>query len=101
MSVGVEVLQVVDRAEAEAEDDLAEAIALLLRLFLDVVEAVTVDPLGHEPPPAREARDDIRHVDERMAAIRAREGPLALCLELVVELLEHALLQLLGRRARI
>ena len=31
VGVGVEVLQVVDRAEAEAEDDLAEAVALGLR----------------------------------------------------------------------
>ena len=31
VGVGVEVLQVVDRAEAAAEDDLAEAAALLVR----------------------------------------------------------------------
>ena len=37
--VGVEVLQVVDRAEAEAKDDLAEAAALLLVELLDLLEA--------------------------------------------------------------
>ena len=38
MRVGVEVLQVVDRAEAEAKDDLAEAAALLGVELLDLVE---------------------------------------------------------------
>ena len=38
VGVGVEVLQVVDRAEAEAEDDLAEAVALGLRQGLDLLE---------------------------------------------------------------
>ena len=42
VGVGVEVLQVVDRAEAAAEDDLAEAAALLVRQLLDLLEA---DPL--------------------------------------------------------
>ena len=37
--VGVEVLQVVDRAEAEAEDDLAEAAALLVAELLHLLEA--------------------------------------------------------------
>ena len=31
VGVGVEVLELVDRAEVEAEDDLAEAVALVLR----------------------------------------------------------------------
>ena len=46
VGVGVEVLQVVDRAEAAAEDDLAEAAALLVRQLLDLLEA-------HAPRPAR------------------------------------------------
>ena len=36
----------------------------------------------------------LRHVDERVAVVRAREGPLVLGLVLVVELLQHPLAEL-------
>ena len=98
VGVGVEVLQVVDRAEAEAEHDLAEAVALGLRQLAHLVEAGAVHPLAHEHALGRQPRDHVRHVDERMAAVAAREGALVLRLELVVELLHHALLQLRGGR---
>ena len=48
VGVGVEVLQMVDRAEAAAEDDLAEAAALLVRELLDLLEAEALDELGDQ-----------------------------------------------------
>ena len=48
MGVGVEVLQVVDRAVVEAVDDLADAVALFLRQIARGLEALAVHPLGHE-----------------------------------------------------
>ena len=48
MGVRVEVAQVVDRAKAEAEDDLAEAVALDLRQLADLLEPNAVDPLGDQ-----------------------------------------------------
>ena len=48
MGVGVEVLQVVDRAEAEAEHDLPEAVALGLGQLADLLEAHAVHPLAHQ-----------------------------------------------------
>ena len=101
MGVGVEVLEVVDRAEAEAEHDLAEAVALLLRQLAHLVEAGAVHPLAHQHALGGQARDHVRHVDERVAPVAARERALRLRLELVVELLHHPLLQLLGRGLRV
>ena len=98
VGVGVEVLEVEDRAEAEAEDDLAEAVALRLRQLLDLLEAGAVDPLAHEHALGRQPGDHVGHVDERVAAVAARERALVLRLELVVELLHHALLELGGGR---
>ena len=71
MRIGVEVLQVIDRAEAEAKDDLAETAALVVTELLDLVELRTLDELGHQHPPAREPRDHVGHVDERMTAVAA------------------------------
>ena len=101
MGVGVELLQVVDRAEAAAEDDLAEAAALLVWQFFDRVEADPLDELGDEDAPARDPGDDFRHVDEGMVAVGAGEDPLVLRLVLVVELLHHPLADLLGDRLRV
>ena len=101
MGVGVEVLEVVDRAEAEAEHDLAEAVALGLRQLAHLVEAGAVHPLAHEHALGGQPRDHVRHVDERVAPVAARERALRLRLELVVELLHHALLQLRGRGLRV
>ena len=98
VGVGVEVLQVVDRAEAAAEDDLAEAAALLVRQLLDLLEVEPLDQLGDQHPAAREPRDHVRHVDEGVVAVGAREAALVLRLVLVVELLHHPLAQLLGDR---
>ena len=97
MGVGVEVLQVKDRPEAEPEHDLGEAVALGLRSLLDLVEAHAVDPLGDQHAPTGEPGDHVGHVDERVTAVPAREGALVLGLVLVVQLLEHPLLELGGR----
>ena len=96
--VGVEVLQLVDRAEVEAEHDLGEAVALLGVQLLHVLESDALDVLGDEHPAAREPRDDVGHADERMAAVGPREAALVLGLVLVVELLQHALAQLVRDR---
>ena len=99
--IGIEVLQVVDRAEAEAKHDLPEAAALLGVELLDLVELQAVDELGHQHPPAREPGDHVGDVDERVLAVGAREAALVLGLVLVVELLHHPLAKLLGDRLRV
>ena len=43
VGIGVEMLQVVDRAEAAAEDDLAKTAALLVRELLDLLEVEPFD----------------------------------------------------------
>ena len=98
MGVGVEVLQVEHRAEAAAEDDLAEAAALLVGELLDLLEADSLDQLGDQDPAPREAGHDFGHVDEGVLAVGAGEGALVLGLVLVVELLHHPLADLLGDR---
>ncbi len=98
MGIGVEVLQVVDRPEAEPKDDLAEAVTLLLGKPLDLLEPDAVDVLGDQHPAARQPRQHVGDVDERVAAVGAGEGALALRLVLVVELLHHPQPQLLGDR---
>ena len=55
--VGVEVLELEDRAEVEAEDDLAEAVALLLVELLHLLEAGALDVLGDQHAVARQPRD--------------------------------------------
>ena len=60
VGVGVEVLQVVDRAEAEAEDDLAEAVALRLRQRAHLLEAGAVHPLAHQHALGGQPRDHVR-----------------------------------------
>ena len=64
MDVGVEVLQVVDRAEAEAEDDLAVDVALVLGQALHRLESLPLDVIAHQHPPAGETRVDLGDVDE-------------------------------------
>ncbi len=98
VGVGVEVLEVEHRAEAAAEDDLAEAAALLVRQLLDLLEAHALDQLGDQDPPPREPGHHFRHVDEGVFAVGAGEGALVLGLVLVVELLHHPLADLLGDR---
>ena len=98
MGVGVEVLQVVDRAEAAAVDDLAEAAALLVGELLDLLEADPLDQLGDQHAPAREPGDHFRHVDEGVLEVGAGEAALVLGLVLVVELLHHPLAELGGDR---
>ena len=48
VGVRVEVLEVVDRAEAEAVDDLPEAVALGLGQGAHLLEAGAVHPLAHQ-----------------------------------------------------
>ncbi len=96
MGVGVEVLEVVDRAEAETEDDLAEDVALVLVELLDLVEASPLHVVRDQNAAAREPRVDPRDEDEGVPVVSAGEGALVLRLELVVELLQNPLAQLRG-----
>jgi hypothetical protein len=98
VGIRVEVLQLVDRAEVEAEDDLAEAVAPLLVEALHLLEAHALDVLGDQHAVAGEPRDHVGHVNERVAAVGARKGTLILRLVLVVELLEDSLSQLFSDR---
>ena len=52
MGVAGELVVAVQAAEVEAEQDLAEAVALLLRIALDVLEPDALDVLAR-PSPAR------------------------------------------------
>ena len=87
-----------EQREVEAEDDLAEAVALGLVELLDVAEAAAGEQVGDEHAAAREPGVDARDVGERVAAEGALDGAVVLGLELVVELLGDPLAQL-ARRA--
>ena len=56
MRVAGEVAVAVERAEEEAEDDLAEAVARRAVELLHLLEADAVDPLAHEHVLASTAR---------------------------------------------
>ena len=96
--VARELVVAVHAAEVEAEQDLADAVALRLRVALDLLEADALDELGDEHALARERRDHVGHEDERVAAVDPRERALVLGLELVVELLLDPVPDLLADR---
>ncbi len=98
MGVAGELAVAIQAAEEEAEDDLANAVALGLGAFLELLEADALDELADEHPLARERADDLGDDDERVAGEDAGERALVLGLELVVELLDDPLLDLLGDR---
>ena len=98
MRVAGELVVAVEAAEEEAEDDLAEPVAVRLRIALELLEARALDELADDHALARQARDDVRHDDERVAAEDARERALVLRLQLVVELLVDPQADLLGDR---
>src|SRR4051794_31060828 len=98
MRVRREVARPVEGAEEEPEDDLSEAVALVARERLHLVESDSLDVLADEHALAGQARDDIRHEDEGMAAPGTREAPVRLRFELVVELLREALANLGSHR---
>src|SRR6185437_659892 len=89
--VAGELAVAIQAAEEEAEDDLADAIALGLRASLQLLEADAVHELADEHALARERGDDAGHVDERVAIEDAGQRTLVLGLQLVVELLDDAL----------
>ena len=94
MRVAGELAVAVEAAEEEAEDDLADAVALGLRAALELLEADAADELADEHALARERADDVGHDDERVPAEDPRERALVLRLELVVELLVDPLADL-------
>ena len=94
VGVAGELPVAVHAAEIEAEEDLADAVTLRLRVALELLEADAVHELAHQHALARELGDDMRHEDERVAFEDARERALVLRLELVVELLDDTRLDL-------
>ena len=98
MRVAGELVVAVHAAEVEAVDDLGEAVALVLRQLLELLEAAPLDELGDDHLLVRELRDDLGHDDERVPAVDARERALVLRLELVVELLVDPRADLVAHR---
>ena len=98
MRVAARAPRVLERAEEEAEDDLAEAVALGLVELLDLLEAAAVEHLGHEHAAPRAAGVDGRDEDERVVAPGARHRAMVLGLDLVVELVADPFAQLLRER---
>ena len=101
MRVAGRAAEVVQGAEEEAEDDLAEAVAVGGAQLLHVLEAHAVEQFGDEHAAAREIGVDGGHVGERMPAPGARDRAVVLRLDLVVELLGDALAQLAGECAHV
>ena len=99
--VAGELVVAVHAAEVEAKDDLAEAVALGLGQLLELLEAASGDELRDDHALVRQRGDDLRHDDERVAAVDPRERALVLRLELVVELLVDARADLVAHRLRI
>ena len=97
MRVAGELAVAVQAAEEEAEDDLADPVALGLRAGLELLEADAGDELAHQHALARERADHVGHDDERVAGEDARQRALVLGLELVVELLDDPLADLARR----
>ena len=96
--VAGELAVAVQAAHEEAEDDLAEPVAVLLRVGLELLELRPFDELRDDHALVREPRHDVGHDDERMAAEDPRQRALVLRLELVVQLLVDAQAHLLGER---
>ena len=89
------------RPVEEAEDDLADAIALGVVLGLELRKAVAVHELGDDQPLPRQAGQDVRNHDEGVAAVDAREHALVAGLQFVVELLDDPLAHLVGKRLHV
>ena len=88
--IAAELVVAVHAAEVEAEDRLADAVALVLGELLHLLEAAPGHELADDHALVAEARDDVGDDDERVAAEDARQTALVLGLELVVELLLDA-----------
>src|SRR3954447_7376518 len=99
--VARELVVAVHAAEVEAEDDLGDPVALVVRKLLHLLEAAAGDVLADDHPLVRERRDDVGDDDERVAAVDPRERPLVLGLELVVELLVDPRADLGAHRLRV
>ena len=87
--------------EVEAEDELADAVALGVGQPRDLLCAEPLDVVGHEHPARREAGVRASHEDVGMAAQAALEAALVLGLELVVELVGDPLAHLGQERTRV
>ncbi len=88
----------VHRLVVEAEDDLADPVALGLRLGAQGLEPVAGDQLGDEDVLAAEVGDHVRDADERVASVDPRHRPVVGGLELVVELVDDPGADLLADR---
>jgi hypothetical protein len=90
MRVAGELPVPVHRAEVEAEDDLADPVALGLRGRGDLLEALALDVLGHDHTLAAELGHHARDDDEGVAPVEAGERAVVRRLQLVVQLLDDA-----------
>ena len=79
----------------------ADAVALLLGLLLERLEALALHELGDDHALVRHGGHHARHHDERVAAQDARQGALVVGLQLVVELLLHPRADLLRHRLHV
>ncbi len=101
VGVAGELVVAVEAAEEEAEHDLPDAVALGLRVALQLLEAHPLHELAHEHALARELGDHVGDLDERVPVEDARQRALVLGLQLVVELLADPLLDLRRDRAHV
>ena len=101
MGVAGELAVAVQAAEEEAKHDLPDAVALLLRVALELLEAHALHELAHEHALARELGDHVGDLDEGVTVEDPRQRALVLGLELVVELLADPLADLRRDRAHV
>ncbi len=99
--VSVEGLEAVQAAEHEAVDGLGGQVLLLLGPRQHLVEACADGQLGGQHPAAAEGIDHPGDPDERVALVAGGEQTLVLGLVEVVQLLDHALADLLHQRLRV
>ena len=88
-----------DETKEEAQDDLADAVALCLLEPCDLIEPQPIDVLGDEDALRREICVYARDVHVRVPAEEPREAALVLRLDLVVELIRDPLAHLAQHRA--
>src|SRR5580704_17383450 len=94
MRIAGELAVAVETAQEVAEHDLADTIALLLRVALELLKTDSAHELADHHALARERTDDLGYNDERVSLEDPRQRALVLSLELVVELLSDALADL-------
>ena len=101
VGVAGELVVAVEAPEVEAEHDLADPIAILLGVELELLESRPLHVLGDQHELAGERGHDLGDHDERVGAENPRQRALVLGLELVVELFLDAIPDLLAESLRV